>query len=125
MRKLCGAISAVLLLSQFAEAHHGPGLRGYDNARSVVIAGVIVECVQCTSGDDHGVLYVLVDFVVWDVTLPSSAQFKKAKASVKKLKKDAAVKVTGFPNKSKATAMYADEIIVNGRLLGTGLAGNR
>jgi hypothetical protein len=111
----------------YVTVHHGPGMRGYDTNRGIVISGVILRCWEdvrqasstdpstCTDGyKGHGVLRVRVDSVVWDVTLPSTPELREAKVSMGKLKPETAVTVWGVKHQSKANDMYANEIIVNG-----------
>jgi hypothetical protein len=111
----------------YVPVHHGPGMRGYDPNRGVVISGVILRCWEdvrkahstdastCTNGNKgHGVLQVRVDSVVWDVTLPPTPQLRKAEVSMGKLKPGTALTVWGVKHVSKTNDMYANEIIVNG-----------
>jgi hypothetical protein len=113
MRKLSSALLMVLFFSQFLNAHHGPGVRGYDLEKRVVISGLIEKCIKC-SGGDHGFLQVSVGSVTWAVTLPSNKVLKKAKLSLDRLKPKRTVDVTGFAHKSKANDIYPDQIVVNG-----------
>ena len=126
MKTLCSVISAVLLLSQFLDAHHGPGMRGYKPSQTVVISGLIMKCFECSNrSKGHGWLQIRVDSVIWEATLPDTPGLRRAKVSLAKLKPGTSVKLTGFAHQSKAHNMYTNEIIVNGRILGTGLAANK
>jgi hypothetical protein len=112
---------------RYVTVHHGPGMRGYDTNRSVVISGVILRCWEdvrqalstdastCTNGyNGHGVLQLRADSLVWDVTLPPTPQLREAKVSMGNLKPGTAVTVLGAKHQSKANDMYANEIIING-----------
>jgi hypothetical protein len=125
-------IVAVLVswLAQPLLSHHGPWTRGYDTARTVVIEGVIVKCVECGNrGRGHGILQVQVDSVPWSVTLPDTPALRQDRVDLGKLKKGTAVRVTGFPhvspegravpvtglpNVSRAHSMWATEIVSKG-----------
>ena len=79
MRVLIAALS-ILCLVQPLGSHHGPWTRGYDEARTVVIEGVITKCVGCGNGSrGHGILYVEADSVTWSVTLPDTPALRKGK----------------------------------------------
>src|SRR5262245_57422604 len=100
-------------------AHHGPGMRGYDPDKTILINGVITKCFECSNGSrGHGVVLILVDSVVWEATLPDTPSLRKAKISLTRLKKGTAVTVTGFPNKSASAyfqhKIYAREIVSKG-----------
>jgi hypothetical protein len=104
-----------LILTQTLQAHHGPGIRGYNPNQAVAIKGVILKCFECSNGSrGHGWLQVQVDSVIWGVTLPDTPGLRKAKISLSKLKKGLAIEVSGFANVSKPHNMYANEITVNG-----------
>jgi hypothetical protein len=118
MNKIAAVLIA-MLLPAFLLAHHGPGMRGYDPDKTVVLNGVITKCFECSNGSrGHGVVSLLVDSVVWEVTLPDTPSLRKAKVSLSKLKKGTAVTVTGFPNKSASPyflyKVYAREIVSKG-----------
>lgn len=113
------ALVIYALLSAFPEAHHGPGMRGYNPDKTIVIHGVITKCSECSNGSKgHGVVSILVDSVVWEATLPDTPSLRKARISLTKLKKGTVVTVTGFPNTSPsalfAHKIYAREIVSNG-----------
>jgi hypothetical protein len=117
--KNVAAVMVAVLMPAFLAAHHGPGMRGYDPGRTIVINGVITKCFECSNRSrGHGVVSILVDSVVWEATLPDTPSLRKAKISLTKLKKGSPVTVTGFPNKSAsphfAHKIYAREIISKG-----------
>ena len=117
MRKIVYVLFA-LILTQSLQAHHGPGIRGYDPNKPVAIKGVILKCFECSNGSrGHGWLQVQVDSVIWGVTLPDTPGLRKAKVSLSKLKKGTAIEVSGFANVSKPHDMYANEVVVNGLTL--------
>ena len=112
MRKTVCLLSS-LLWAQLLDAHHGPGIRGYDPEKPVTISGVITKCIEC-GGGGHGILEIRVGSVMWAVTLPANSLLKKAKVPMNRLKPKHTVTVAGFANKSKANDMFADEIIADG-----------
>jgi hypothetical protein len=117
--KRIAAFVICALLPAFLEAHHGPGMRGYNPDKTIVIHGVITQCFECSNGSKgHGVVSILVDSIVWEATLPDTPSLRKAKISLSKLKKGTAVTVLGYPNTSAsaffAHKIYAREIVSNG-----------
>jgi hypothetical protein len=114
-----GAVMAAGLLPAILLGHHGPGMRGYDPDKTVVITGVITKCFECSNGSrGHGIVSLVVDSVVWEITLPDTPSLRKAKISLSKLKKGTTVTVTGFANKSATPyflhKIYAREIVSKG-----------
>lgn len=108
-------VAIALLLPALLPAHHGPGMRGYDGGKTVVINGEITKCFECGSGSrGHGVVSILVGFTAWEVTLPDTPSLRKAKISLSRLKKGTAVTVTGFANRSFQYKIYAYEIVSQG-----------
>jgi hypothetical protein len=114
MRVLIAAM-AMISLTHPLLSHHGPWTRGYDTARTVAIEGVITKCLECGNrGRGHGLLQVQVDSVPWSVTLPDTPALRKDRVDLGTLKKGTAVRVTGFPDVSRAHNMWATEIVSKG-----------
>ena len=114
MRKIASALY-LLFFAQLLQAHHGPGMRGYNPSQTVVISGVILKCFDCSNGaKGHGVVQIRADSIVWEATLPETPGLRKAKVDLNKLKKGTPIRITGFAHLSKAHDLYATEIIVNG-----------
>ena len=118
MKNIPGLLT-LLFLAPFLHGqphmHHGPGLRGFNSSQTITLTGVITKCIDCGNGSKgHGVVLIQVGAVPWEVTLPDTPALRKMKVSLGKLKKGAAVKITGFANISNDNRIHANEIIVNG-----------
>jgi len=114
MRKIA-SILYLLFFAHSLQAHHGPGMRGYNPNQTVAVSGVILKCFDCSNGArGHGVVQIRVDSIVWEATLPETPGLRKARVDLNKLKKGTPIKISGFAHQSKAHDLYAMEIIANG-----------
>jgi hypothetical protein len=115
MNRILPVLFLALVLHGQVNAHHGPGLRGFNSSQTIAINGVIKDCLECGSRfKGHALVLIQVGAVLWEATLPETPTLRKLKVSLGKLKKKSIVNVAGFANQSKDHRIYANEVIVDG-----------
>jgi len=103
-------IAAALAAPGLAWAHHG--WSGYDSSRGLKLTGKVVQ-----SGYEHPHGHVRLETPgkTWNVVLAPASRMARRGLEKGALKPGAAVRVEGYPHRTKGEELRAERISVNGK----------
>lgn len=109
---LCAALSANLIMSSYAFAHHGWG--GYDASKTLNLTGSITES---SYTNPHGLIRLQVDAGVktWLVVLAPPARMKSRGLSQEMLRVGTTATVVGYPHRETTDELRAERITIDGK----------
>jgi hypothetical protein len=107
---LLSAIGLLLPLGVTVLAHHGWG--EYDSRKPLTLTGTVKE-----SGYENPHAFVDLDVQgkAWHAVLAPPSRMKARGVGRELLKPEATVTVIGFPHKSRATELKAEQITIDGK----------